>query len=135
MNIMREIERTQQRRNRILRDKPKPLSSGDIITVGQRHDSVLMGHCKFFVQGKVGDDMIEACINTNPRALIVSFYVNGPAPEPIDGRFYSDTPVFNIKTGELKLIFQENQFMVDAIKYWLLGERERIVNTWKEKNA
>lgn len=132
--IMQGVEKSQQRRDQIKKNPPTPLSAGSIISTGHRHDSVYRGHCKFFITGLAGDDTIEACINTNPRSTIVSFYVNGPAPEPIDGRFYADYPTFNIKSGELRIIFEENNFMADAIKAWIIEERQKIIEKWKTKN-
>jgi hypothetical protein len=88
----------------------------------------------FFLTGTTGDDTIEACINSNPKARIISFNVNEPAEDFQPGRYVS-TPIYNIVTGEFKIVFEENTFMATAIKEWLRTEYNRIATEFKNEGS
>jgi hypothetical protein len=127
--ICRSVNAKQERRQRILRNPPEHLPADAIRTVHVRREEnphSLSKYPVFYLTGITGGDTIEAFINSNPKARIISFYVNGPVRDFQPGRDVT-TPIYNIVTGEFRIVFEENAFMATAIKNWLRTEYGRIV--------
>ena len=115
--LLINLDKVQKRRAALLKNPPPSLSEDSIKTVDIKKD-----YKKYFITGTVGADTVEACINPHHKSTIINFYVNGSALDTPD----SHHPSFNIKTGELKIVFQENCFMEDAIKKWLIDEYNKV---------
>jgi hypothetical protein len=127
--IMQSVNASKERRKRILKNKPSDLPADAIRTIHvkrEKNPSSLSKYPVFYITGTTGEDTIEAFINSNPRARIISFYVNGSAPDFQPGKNVI-SPIYNIVTGEFRIVFEENTFMAAAIREWLKKEYNRIL--------
>lgn len=130
---LRFMNAAQERRSKLKVNPPADLPAGAIQTVSIRkaeNPNSLSKYPVFYLKGTAGQDSIEAFINSNPKARIISFYVNGPVQDFQPGRDAA-SPIYNMVTGEFRLVFEENAFMVTAIKHWLRTEHERILKETK----
>lgn len=126
--IVRSVQAAQHRRQRLLNEAPAELPYDSIRTVAVRkakNPYSLSKYPVFYISGATEQDAIEAFINSNPRAKIISFYVNGAAQDFHPGRD-GHSPTYNVATREMKIIFEENRFMEKAIKAWLVAQYNRI---------
>lgn len=128
--IVLNLDAAQERRRRLLMNPPARLPGDAIRTKnvrkGKNPSAVFRGnkYPVFYVVGTTGDDIIEAFINSNPRARVISFYINGPATD-FEPSKDTHSPIYNIVTGELR-IFKEDAYMATAIKQWLRSEHSRM---------
>jgi hypothetical protein len=110
-------------------EKPADLAAGSIRTVEvkkKKHPYSSGKHPVFYLTGVVGEDRIEAFINSNPSAKVISFYVNGRADDFRPARS-ANNPIYNLSTGEIRVVFPENRFMETAIRAWLDDEYRRLM--------
>jgi hypothetical protein len=130
---LRFVNAAQERRKKLKMNPSADLPAGAIQTVSIRkaeNPNSLSKYPVFYLKGTTGQDSIEAFINSNPRARIISFYINGPVQDFQPGKDAA-SPIYNIVTGEFRLAFEENAFMITAIKHWLRTEHERILKDTK----
>ena len=126
--VIKSVEATRDRKRRLKKNPPRDLPADAIKTLSVRkteNPNSLSKYPVFYLTGQAGDDTLEAFINSNPSARIISFYVNGPADDFQPGRNVA-SPIYNIVTGDFRIVFEENNFMATAIKQWLRNEYDRI---------
>lgn len=122
--VVAHLEAHRKRRERLLRKQPDDLLDGAIWTVERRkgeNQYTLSKYPVWYIKGIVGKDYVTAYLNCNPRASLVPFYVNGEASDFMPGH-YKNHPVYNMKTGKITLVFEEDAFMAQAIRVWLQDE-------------
>jgi hypothetical protein len=123
-NIMMDLKKFQERRNRLIKNPPAPLPEGSIKTTDRHKKDNPYSSSKYpvyYIKGITDEDYIEAYINSNPKAKIISFAINRPVNDFIPSQQMIE-PIYNIETGKIRIDFREDNFMKDAIIYWLNEE-------------